>query len=623
MTPSPTQPVPPKPRWDLVLLSGGLALLGWPLGLFALALRAIPLDPEDRVSSPLARAWAEGGSWMYIVAGLALLVTPVCAVLAMVAARRTALAAAVLPLLGALPAAVGTAGRDAAMQGALAAVEHVSPADRHLILLAATSEAQWVVTFGALMSAGLLVALCCSALAAWRAQARSVDSSQPRALLAGALLLPVLAALALIGGLGARSLGDALQVLANVAQLDAPAVAQELLPGLQAFERAFAGAAVAAMVGLLVLAWRMGPGLRPRLAWAASFVCGLGLLGLSAQPQLPGHLLAAMRGEGRPPERLRFDAPPAAEAQGFDIEARWDDQARAQLQAGVELQRLAANATPFALSLTPQASQLALGSALEFLAQHGVRSVLLLTGREPRPPLPSPFDLLEAPSSGVSLSLDYRAERCADPCTLARLTAEALEVDQERWPLEERADRAVPLDGEPVFLAFEPRPPRELLRAALTAMKRGRPLELLLEGARPTQRSARPTARSDDASESEATAEGWAPLAKFEVLKVSVQGPLEQATARTAILATVEGLESCVTEEYERARLPLSLNVELVVSSDGAVSLAEPANPDDALEECASRVLRSQAEFSPPRKRGLSLVRIALKATARQRAPTP
>ncbi len=103
----------------------------------------------------LAQMWAEGGTFMYPIALLALLslpAAPLVVILAVVGRRGSRvplILSTVLCALGLLILATGFLGWQMALRNVEEAVAHVNPDDREIILAAGRSEARVLIMFGA------------------------------------------------------------------------------------------------------------------------------------------------------------------------------------------------------------------------------------------------------------------------------------------------------------------------------------------------------------------------------------------------------------------------------------------------------------------------------------------
>lgn len=271
-----TDPAPTEKRPTGAAITAALTpFMGGPVA-FALFAFAIGAHGEEGLFGNLAQAWAEGGWFMYVVVLTGGVVAMVSAALMFFGVQRGSAALLVNAPLGALITAVGALGFMNGLSGAVAAVAHVSPADRATIMAAATAEALTTSAFGMAGTAGLLASLALGCLFGV-----VVQTGVARKLLAfGGGTFLVLAMLSVTSLLRLSDLMSLFKAVANVNPIDRGRILEMGSDELSRFNLPFLG-----LLGLLVAIVAAGAvSLKeaPRLAVMLPLLGFGGLVGLGA-----------------------------------------------------------------------------------------------------------------------------------------------------------------------------------------------------------------------------------------------------------------------------------------------------------------------------------------------------
>jgi hypothetical protein len=418
---------------------------------------------------------------MYLVVGTGMLSSLVLAVLLTTVARASVGIAAAIPIVMTLPAVAGAAGAQWGMSSALLAVAHASPKDRLIILFGSANEALQNSMFGAAMSGGLAIAVGLGLFVGWISRANDAAPAARQTLLAGTVVALAFATVCFVGAASIREQADACSAIANQGPSMQDFVRTMVLR-LSGLQRAWTASLFAALVTLIVGAVVVRARVGGRLLFGASALLGLGLLGLGTRANAPGDIKGLSSEELSEPALLRFDAPPLDGSGLFIGDETTLGHVRTAYGEWRDLHEYAGDpSSTFGLLLGQALNGETLAAVLEVLCEEGASGVNLFTAPTTKPvsDLPAPYDAIRPLARGVRIGLGLQSEHCPDDCGLALLANGTLSFGTEKWPLEERADVDVPVKGEPVILAIEPRPPQELLRAAITAMKHEAPLMLL------------------------------------------------------------------------------------------------------------------------------------------------
>ncbi len=487
MTPAPVAPPQPAPV-GIPLLAAAIALLGPVIG-FVVFIMQVGGAPESEygdssTTAGLASAWNEGGWPMYAAFAASMFLAFFSALFVFFAARRSAALAIGLPLFAVIPAAIGGAGTNWGLQGAMTAVAHVSPADRVTILCAALKEALWTTTFGASLSAGACVTLALALIIASRAQQKDTHR---QALTLGGLLFGGFSALAIVGAITSRAVGDAYGLIAYASHSFMIDGMLELVLGFQRWQGFTAGVALALGIVILVATAMLKAPAAGRGAFLLAAMFSALLLFVSVRSKVSEAFVEAVSAPSNfGGERFKFDAPEARDGAGTDVDESFDAEAATRLTSNLRATRELHDAAgdkleDVALTLRPGVKAEGLALALHAVAMERFRAVTLLTDpTNPAPSvLPPPFSFVSIMSHGLKVKLAFRDDSCGEECELATLNADALVVGAENWPLEKSA--TTQQDGEPLYLAVAPIEPSQLLAAIATASKHQRSLTLLFE----------------------------------------------------------------------------------------------------------------------------------------------
>lgn len=485
MTPAPVAPPQPAPL-GIPLLAAAMTLLGPVIGfvIFITQVAGAPADYGDSgTDEGLARAWNEGGWPMYAALTASMFLAFFSALFVFFAARRSAALAIGIPFFAVIPAAIGGAGTNWGLQGAMEAVAHVAPADRTTILCAALKEALWTTTFGASLSAGACIALALSLLIASRAQ----RDAHRQALTLGGLLFGGFTVLAILGAITSRAVGDAYGLIAYTSHNFMVDGMLELVLGFQRWQGFTAGAALVLVIAILAAAALFKAPAAGRASFLIAAMFSALLLFVSVRSKVSSAFQEAVSAPSNFTERFKFDAPETREGDGPEIDDPFDDDAMNRLGRDLlafrDLHEAAGDKVDSAtLSLRPGVKADGLARALRSVAMERYGTVTLLTDptqRQVTPLLPPPFDLVSQSPHGLKLKLAFRDDSCREDCELAKLNAATLTVRDVSWPLEHSAKQQ--LDGEPLFLEIVPIEPAQLLSAIATASKHQRTLTLLFE----------------------------------------------------------------------------------------------------------------------------------------------
>lgn len=487
MTPAPVAPPQPAPV-GIPLLAAAIALLGPVIG-FVVFIMQVGGGPESEYgdssgAAGLASAWNEGGWPMYAAFAASMFLAFFSALFVFFAARRSAALAVGVPLFAVIPAAIGGAGTNWGLQGAMMAVEHVAPADRVTILCAALKEALWTTTFGASLSAGACITLALSLLIASRAQQKDTDR---QALTLGGLLFGGFTVLAIFGAITSRAVGEAYGLIAYASHSFMVDGMLELVLGFQRWQGLTAGAGLALGIVIFVATAMLKAPAAGRGAFLIAAMFSALLLFVSVRSKVSSAFQEAVSAPSNFTERFKFDAPETRAGDGPQIDDPFDGDAMNRLGRDLlafrDLHEAAGDKVDSAtLSLRPGVKADGLERALRSVAMERYGSVTLLTDptqRQVTPLLPPPFDLVSQSSHGLKLRLAFRDDSCREDCELATLNADTLTVGHESWPLERSATEQQ--DGAPLYLAIAEIEPAQLLAAAATASKHQRSLTLLFE----------------------------------------------------------------------------------------------------------------------------------------------
>jgi len=104
---------------------------------------------------------------------------------------------------------------------------------------------------------------------------------------------------------------------------------------------------------------------------------------------------------------------------------------------------------------------------------------------------------------------------------------------------------------------------------------------------------------------------------KVEIVSFSVVGGLDPKVARTELAGQLDALAHCLDDNAARLPSAAKLELEYSIDSTGRVLGAEvEEKANDAFADCLQFTLASEATFSPPKKRGLCIVRAGLRFSA-------
>lgn len=494
---APSAAAQPRPTGAAVT-AGLTAFMGGPvaIALFAVALRS----GEGGLVQRLASAWQEGGWPMYLVLLVGSVVATACGVCMFLGVQRGSLALLACGPLSALITAAGAFGFFTGMRSALAAIAHVSPADRATILAAGTAEALTCSAFGAAGTAGLIASLalgCLFGVAAQTGAARKLlgfagGTFLVLGLVSGASVMRLGNIMGLFKAIAFAAPGDRLTILvAGSEEIDAqrlPMLGLLALLGLVLV----AGAAMlkdqpraAVLVPLLGLGGLVGLGLQSlaqsSIDRAATVPAGLKvetstLLELPGVPRFEGatRCLGAttvgdcIEGDDLTAEALRDELAASLRRQADDAELFGRERGDPDVQVAVRADASAASLWRF----------------LDAAVAEGAGGVELM-GRQTSAPSKVVRELAAIEQAfrsdwrAVSVGLVREARRCKAACEFAAVEGEALRVGHETWSAGPVAD-ARPPEGEVLVRGDRGLSPQALAKLALAAASHGRRLVLVL-----------------------------------------------------------------------------------------------------------------------------------------------
>jgi len=463
------------------ILAGLTVFLAWPLSFFGLALvsRAHGLE-EDGLAARIGESWIEGGGGMYVVSFAAALAAVAGALALFISTTRGRSAMLVLAPLAGLAALTGAVfSWDSVSQAAAAAV-HAHPADRESIMAGSIGETLWSTIFGLISTSALMLAGGLGGVVgAWF---RRGKGGFP--LWLGSLLL---FALALLHAAPVGRLVSVVDVFSFVAHLPPAARPTMLANGIDGSWGASASSA-GLTLGLVLFGATLAAGLVATRKTPAVMLLFLsfgvaGLLGMTSivlgrrmSSSLVHERFAALEA---PVARMAFEGPAATALPVFTVKAdgvwresdSWEEP-DARLLTGEQLEaavteQAANEERMLAVGLGKDAQPAALAELLSRAVRAGVREVELVgtwrTDITGTPPELEPVAwLMRDVPRGAVVAVDTEAARCGEPCVFTAI--DAVEASK----------------AEPVLVKANPAiSPEALVKAALRAQEKGRPLVLV------------------------------------------------------------------------------------------------------------------------------------------------
>lgn len=434
------------------------ALAGAMASLLALAITPALLwwavEPTPADEAPLAELFAQGGMFMYAIAGTAVLAALVQAALVAASARVPVLSlGVVVPAAGAV--LTGGFGFWSAMVGTMRALANVNPTDTITIAAASLSEASSNLVLANASAAALWGGAAIGLLLASFSMAEARHRGPAWVAAVGALGL---AGIGLVQTRLAAVIAGVLRAAAFVSPVDKPVLIAGSAQELQTLQHV--GSVVAAMLAVILMAataWvakRNKAGVFAFVAAVAVALAGASLLVGSMLRSRSIVEVATSRNDGKEPLKAlafagepivaRIDAYVTSTGTSFTNGAMLSallEQARAQQQQLDDLQAMGGGETKLGVflgvHLAPDASAGAL-AALGRDAQVAGFAQLLLIGRAMPPPegevkLPADLDALaHAAAADVGVALTLQTD--AAPKTAATIERGSVRVGEPEQP---------------------------------------------------------------------------------------------------------------------------------------------------------------------------------------------